>query len=84
MYQKKMTKIPKHGTKSKGEDVETLKAEKEKIELEATAQRVQKVLEEDGFGLQTYLQTSEFGIVPRVRLAKLEETNEEPGETKKT
>ena len=83
MYQKKMTKIPKHGTKSKGADVETLKAEKEKIELEATAQRVQKVLEEDGFGLQTYLQTSEFGIIPRVRLAKIEQTNEEPGETKK-
>lgn len=43
------------------------------------SERLQVVLEEENYSLQPFLQYSEYGIVPRVRLAAIpkEETNEQ-------
>lgn len=66
------------------EEVQTPNAEQE--EQIKVSKRIQEVLEEEGFALQPFMQFSEFGVVPRVRLVKVpnETINEEGGDTEET
>lgn len=44
------------------------------------SERIQKVLESEGYGLQPFMQYSEFGIIPRVRLVAVSKTNDTDGQ----
>lgn len=67
-------------TKRTPEQEAELKALEEKREKEAkAAKEIQEVLESNKFALQPFLQFSEFGIVPRVRLVELDSASDEQG-----
>lgn len=48
-----------------------------KVKVEQVAKQIQVLLEENELGLQPFLQTSAFGIVPQVRLVSTSKENEE-------
>lgn len=45
--------------------------EEERIEMEKVSKDIQVVLESNKFALQPFLQYTEYGIVPRVKLIKV-------------
>lgn len=46
--------------------------------------RIQEVLESEGYGLQPFMQYSEFGIIPRVRLVAIKKDDNADGQEDNT
>lgn len=61
---------------------EQAEAQKEKMRL--VAEKLQKILVEDDFALQPYLQYTEHGLVPRVRLVDVSESKDNATEETNT
>lgn len=53
-------------------------------EQKRVSARIQEVLESEGYGLQPFMQYSEFGIVPRVRLVAIKTENNADGQEDNT
>lgn len=71
MTSKNMTKKKTNNPELSAEQI------KEQQETQACADEIAEVLQKRNRGLQPYLVASEFGIVPRVRLAIVEKESDE-------
>ena len=52
----------------------------ERTKEQEVSKRLQEVLESEGYGLQPFIQYSEFGIVPRVRLVAIKTPDNADGQ----
>lgn len=59
--------MPKRPAKKKEETT----VSPEQLEMSEVSKEIQVVLESKGYALQPFMQFSEYGVVPRVRLVKV-------------
>lgn len=78
------TNTTTEGANPKAEQDSATPKNLEAEEQKRVSARIQEVLEGEGYGLQPFMQYSEFGIVPRVRLVAIKTENNADGQEDNT